>query len=77
MRDVVLQMGISIDGKVSGGPERDIGGGQCRAPRRCLAEVDLDFSGGAARDGPDHLRGHVQRLADGNRRICQTHERDP
>lgn len=28
MRDVVLQMGISIDGYVSGGPEQDIGGGE-------------------------------------------------
>lgn len=27
MRDLVLQMGISIDGYVSGGPEDDIGGG--------------------------------------------------
>lgn len=27
MRDVVLQMGTSIDGYVSGGPEEDIGGG--------------------------------------------------
>lgn len=28
MRDVVLLMGISIDGKVSGGPTEDIGGGE-------------------------------------------------
>jgi dihydrofolate reductase len=28
MRDVVLQMGISIDGYVSGGPEEDIGAGE-------------------------------------------------
>ena len=28
MRNVVLQMGISIDGYVSGGPEDDIGGGE-------------------------------------------------
>jgi dihydrofolate reductase len=28
MRDVVLQMGISIDGVVSGGPGTDIGGGE-------------------------------------------------
>jgi hypothetical protein len=28
MRDVVLQMGISIDGYVSGGPGGDIGGGE-------------------------------------------------
>jgi dihydrofolate reductase len=27
MRDVVLQMGISIDGYVSGGPEQDVGAG--------------------------------------------------
>lgn len=27
MRDIVLQMGISIDGYVSGGPDEDIGGG--------------------------------------------------
>jgi dihydrofolate reductase len=28
MRDLVLQMGISIDGKVSGGPGEDFGGGE-------------------------------------------------
>jgi hypothetical protein len=28
MRNVVLQMGISIDGYVSGGPEDDIGAGE-------------------------------------------------
>jgi hypothetical protein len=28
MRDVVLQMGISIDGYVSDGHEQDIGGGE-------------------------------------------------
>ncbi len=32
MRNVVLQMGISIDGKVSGGPEQDIGGGEAEHP---------------------------------------------
>ena len=32
MRDLVLQMGISIDGYVSGGPEEDIGGGEAEHP---------------------------------------------
>ncbi|MEP6851116.1 MAG: dihydrofolate reductase family protein [bacterium] len=32
MRNLVLQMGISIDGKVSGGPEQDIGGGEAEHP---------------------------------------------
>ena len=32
MRNVVLQMGISIDGYVSGGPEADIGGGEPEHP---------------------------------------------
>lgn len=32
MRDLVLQMGISIDGYVSGGPEGDIGGGEREHP---------------------------------------------
>jgi dihydrofolate reductase len=32
MRNVVLQMGISIDGYVSGGPEEDIGGGEAEHP---------------------------------------------
>jgi dihydrofolate reductase len=32
VRDVVLQMGISIDGYVSGGPEKDIGGGSEEHP---------------------------------------------
>lgn len=32
MRDVVLLMGISIDGKVSGGPEQDIGSGSPEDP---------------------------------------------
>ncbi|MEP7054044.1 MAG: dihydrofolate reductase family protein [Actinomycetota bacterium] len=32
MRNVVLQMGISIDGYVSGGPEKDIGGGAAEHP---------------------------------------------
>lgn len=32
MRDLVLQMGISIDGKVSGGPEEDIGAGGPQHP---------------------------------------------
>ena len=32
MRSVVLQMGISIDGYVSGGPEQDIGGGEPEHP---------------------------------------------
>jgi dihydrofolate reductase len=32
MRDLVLQMGISIDGYVSGGPDEDIGGGRPEHP---------------------------------------------
>ncbi len=32
MRELVLQMGISIDGYVSGGPEQDIGGGEPEHP---------------------------------------------
>ncbi len=32
MRNVVLQMGISIDGYVSGGPEEDIGRGEAEHP---------------------------------------------
>lgn len=32
MRNLVLQMGISIDGYVSGGPEEDIGGGEAEHP---------------------------------------------
>jgi dihydrofolate reductase len=32
MRDLVLQMGISIDGYVSGGPAQDIGGGESEHP---------------------------------------------
>lgn len=32
MRKMVLQMGISIDGYVSGGPEEDIGGGRAEHP---------------------------------------------
>ena len=32
MRKLVLQMGISIDGYVSGGPEQDIGGGEAEHP---------------------------------------------
>jgi dihydrofolate reductase len=32
MRDIVLQMGISIDGYVSGGPGQDIGGGAPEHP---------------------------------------------
>jgi dihydrofolate reductase len=32
MRDLVLQMGVSIDGYVSGGPEGDIGGGGPQHP---------------------------------------------
>ncbi len=32
MRDLVLQMGISIDGYVSGGPEQDIGAGEQEHP---------------------------------------------
>jgi dihydrofolate reductase len=32
MRALVLQMGISIDGYVSGGPEQDIGGGEAEHP---------------------------------------------
>jgi dihydrofolate reductase len=32
MRNLILQMGISIDGYVSGGPEEDIGGGEPEHP---------------------------------------------
>lgn len=32
MRSLVLQMGISIDGYISGGPEQDIGGGEAEHP---------------------------------------------
>lgn len=32
MRNLVVQMGISIDGIVSGGPEADIGGGGAEHP---------------------------------------------
>ena len=32
MRDLVLQMGISLDGYVSGGPQGDIGGGAPEHP---------------------------------------------
>src|SRR4051812_40968622 len=32
MRDLVLQMGISTDGYVSGGPDRDIGQGEAEHP---------------------------------------------
>lgn len=32
MRDLVLLMGISIDGRVSGGPEQDIGSGSAEHP---------------------------------------------
>jgi len=32
MRNLILQMGVSIDGYVSGGPEQDIGGGEPEHP---------------------------------------------
>jgi dihydrofolate reductase len=41
MRDVVLQMGRSIDGYVSGGPEEDIGGGGPQHPE--VADRIMDW----------------------------------
>jgi dihydrofolate reductase len=41
MRNIVLQMGRSIDGYVSGGPEKDIGGGGPQHPE--VAERTMDW----------------------------------
>lgn len=54
MRDLVLQMGISIDGKVSGGPGEDVGGGGPEHPdvvARKLAWI--------TQDGVVHAMGRV------------------
>ena len=40
MRDLVLQMGISIDGKVSGGPGEDSGGGGPQHPEVVSRTLD-------------------------------------
>ena len=53
MRDVVLQMGISIDGKVSGGPGRDIGGGEPAHPEVVARETAWVSSAGV------HAMGRV------------------
>jgi dihydrofolate reductase len=51
MRNLVLQMGVSIDGKVSGGPDEDIGAGGPQSPDVVermvgwLAEVDVHAMG--------------------------------
>ena len=53
MSDLVLLMGISIDGKVSGGPERDIGGGAPEHPE--VAARKLAWVSGAGA----HAMGRV------------------
>ncbi len=47
MTDLVLQMGISIDGYVSGGPEGDIGGGEPEHPDVTARKLGWVSSAGA------------------------------
>ncbi len=47
MTDLVLQMGISIDGYVSGGPEGDIGGGEREHPDVVSRKLGWVSSAGA------------------------------
>lgn len=47
MRNIVLLMGISIDGYVSGGPERDIGGGEAEHPDVSARKMEWISSAGA------------------------------
>jgi len=53
MRDLVLQMGISIDGYVSGGPDEDIGGGGPQHPDVAARIMDWITRAGA------HAMGRV------------------
>ena len=53
MRNLVLQMGRSIDGYVSGGPEKDIGGGGPQHPDVAVRTMDWITHAGA------HAMGRV------------------
>jgi hypothetical protein len=53
MRSVVLQMGISIDGYVSGGPEEDVGAGGSEHPDVVARKLAWITSAGAHARAPD------------------------